>query len=108
VQGFDLSVILLTSRLKRRAPKTRRFFDALNTPIAVLVVLMVVVAVNSFLFFAYYLPRTTTEVPALPPERTEQRTHPLTTTTVERTRPTTTSFEGTTTSTATATATPSP
>ena len=29
----------------------------LNTPIAVLAVLAVVVAVNAFLFFGYYLPR---------------------------------------------------
>jgi hypothetical protein len=37
----------------------------LNTLLGVLVVLSVVVAVNSFLFFGYYLPRTTS--PAAPP-----------------------------------------
>jgi hypothetical protein len=31
----------------------------LNTPIAVLMVLVVVVALNAFLFFGYYLPKTT-------------------------------------------------
>ena len=40
------------------------FFDMLNNPITVLAVLMVVVAVDSFLFFGYYLPRL--ENPAAP------------------------------------------
>jgi hypothetical protein len=31
----------------------RRFLDILNTPMAVLVVLIVVVTVNGFLFFVY-------------------------------------------------------
>jgi len=32
--------------------QARRFFEMLNTPIAVLVVLFIVVAVDSFLFFS--------------------------------------------------------
>ena len=85
----------------------------LNTPSAVLAVFVVVVAVNSFLFFGYYLPRMTTP---LPPERTSERA-PNSTTTAEQAQPTTTSVEqtrpgttldGTTTSTATATATTTP
>jgi hypothetical protein len=35
----------------------------LNTPIAVLAVLAVAVAVNSFLFFGYYLPRLESPAP---------------------------------------------
>jgi hypothetical protein len=34
----------------------RRLFDILNTPMAVLAVLIVVVAVNSFLYFGYHAP----------------------------------------------------
>ncbi len=37
----------------------RRFLDILNTPMAVLVVLIVVVTVNGFLFFGNYLPAVT-------------------------------------------------
>jgi hypothetical protein len=77
-----------------------RLLEILNTPIAVLAVAAVVVAVNGFLFFGIYLPRTTTTpTPSSPPAQTEPTT----------TQPTTT-LEGTTTSTATptTTATPSP
>jgi hypothetical protein len=37
----------------------------LNTPIGVLVVLAVVVAVNAFLFFGYYLPRVENPAPPI-------------------------------------------
>jgi hypothetical protein len=37
-----------------------RFFDILNTPIAALSVVFVVVAVNVFLYFGYYSPKTPT------------------------------------------------
>jgi hypothetical protein len=40
-----------------------RFFDVLNTPIAVLSALLVVVAVNVFLYFGYS-PKTPTPLPA--------------------------------------------
>ena len=59
--------------------------EALNTPIVVLSVLVVVVALNGFLFFGFYLPRTTTTAPASP----QIERIPPSTTTVERTRPTT-------------------
>src|ERR671910_256515 len=38
----------------------RSFFDLLNTPLTALVVMTITVAVASFLFFGYYLPRITT------------------------------------------------
>jgi hypothetical protein len=60
----------------------------LNTPVAVFVVLFVVVAVNSFLFFGYYLPKTTNTATAMPAS-SQQRTG--------RTPPLTTTFEATTT-----------
>jgi hypothetical protein len=41
-------------------------FENLNTLLAVLVVTAIVVAVNSFLFFGYYLPRTTTPTTSPP------------------------------------------
>jgi type VI protein secretion system component VasF len=49
----------VTPKTKKRKGgiQARRFFEMLNTPIAVLAVLAVVVAVNTFLFFGYYLPR---------------------------------------------------
>jgi hypothetical protein len=50
-----------------------RFFDIINTPIAVLDVLFVVVAVNLFLYFGYYSPKTPTPLPA-------EHTSPSTTT----------------------------
>jgi hypothetical protein len=68
---------------KERRAKTRRALEMLNTPIAVLVAGAIVVAVLGFLYFGYYLPRTTT--PSAAP-RTEQRVGPSTT--IERTRPT--------------------
>jgi hypothetical protein len=68
--------------------------EALNTPIGVLAVLMVVVALNGFLFFGYYLPRTTTTTAPASPQI--ERIPPSTT--VERTRPTTNIVEETTTS----------
>ena len=83
----------------------------LNTPIAVLVAGAIVVAVLSFLYFGYYLPRTTTTPSAS--LRTEQRVGPSTT--IERTRSATTTEETTllttnfpTESSPTATATGSP
>jgi hypothetical protein len=89
-----------------------RFFDFLNTPIAVLVVLVVVVGVNAFL----YLGQRPSEVPATAPaERSGPRT-----TAVEKTEqlagdgeatgpaPTTTSATATASTTATASATASP
>ena len=105
----------------------RTFLEMLNTPMAVLVMLVVAVSVNSFLYFNYYLPRTATAAAASSPliERTEpapnfektqrteestvKRTPPKTTpesserTRTERTRP----IEATATSTATSTATAS-
>jgi hypothetical protein len=78
----------------------RRLWDMLNTPIGVLAVAMVVLAINSYLFFGFYLPRTTTTPASSPPLPQTDRT---------TTQPATT-LEGRTTSTATptATATPSP
>ncbi|CAA9402261.1 MAG: hypothetical protein AVDCRST_MAG01-01-1107 [uncultured Rubrobacteraceae bacterium] len=38
---------------------TKRFLDTLNTPMAALVTLIVVVAANSFLYFGYYAPAVT-------------------------------------------------
>ena len=49
---------------RRRWPRTGRFFDILNMPIAVLGVLFVVVAVNLFLYFGYYSSKTPTPLPA--------------------------------------------
>ena len=64
--------------------------EALNTPIGVLAVLGVVAALNGFLFFDYYLPRTTTTT-AAPASPQIERIPPSTT--VERTRPTTNIIE---------------
>ena len=78
----------------------------LNTLIAVLVAVVVIVALNAFLFVGYYLPRMTT-APPLPPH--VARTTTLERTTVEKTQPAETrprrTSEETTTSSATATAT---
>ena len=38
----------------------------INTPITVLVVLVGVVAVNAFLYFVYYLPRTSSTLTSAP------------------------------------------
>ena len=63
--------------------------EALTTPIGVLAVLVVVVSLNGFLFFGYYLPRTTTTTAPASPQI--ERIPPSTT--VERTRPTTNVIE---------------
>ena len=55
---------------KEVAETMGRFFDALNTPIAVLVVLFVVVAVNVFLYLSYH----SSETP--PPPATEHSSGP--------------------------------
>ncbi len=53
----------------------RRFLDILNTPMAVLVVLAIVVTVNVFLFFGCYLPAVTgPAAPSPPAPRTELTT----------------------------------
>jgi hypothetical protein len=36
----------------------RRLLESLNTPMGVLGVVVLIVAVNAFIFFAHYLPRT--------------------------------------------------
>src|SRR5215218_4017231 len=79
---------------RRRSPRTDRFFDILNMPIVVLGVLLVVVAVNLFLYFGYYSKTSTPlpaehTVPSTTIERTE-RTGPKEGTRPERTRPATT------------------
>jgi hypothetical protein len=73
-----------------------RFFDILNTPIAALSVVFVVVAVNVFVYFGYYSPITPTPLPterttpsATTLERTE-RAEPKERTRPQRTRPATT------------------
>jgi hypothetical protein len=102
---------------KKDGTQTRRALEMLNTPLAVLAAVVVIVALNGFLFFGYYLPRTTAP-PASPPQG--ERTTTLEETTVERIRPTTTVEEArpeettatptvtATTATPTATATSSP
>jgi hypothetical protein len=50
----------------------------LNTPIAVLAAVVVTVALNGFLLFSYYLPRTTT--PPVSPSQAERTTTPHRTT----------------------------
>ena len=80
----------------------------LNTPSAVLAVLVVVVAVNIFLFYGLYSPRTTPPSYS-PPQQTERTTATQPATTTEQTpRPRTTLDEETATSTATPTATTTP
>jgi hypothetical protein len=69
-----------------------RFFDVLNTPIGALSVLLVVVAVDVFLYFGYF-PKTPTPLPAaltVPSATTIERTEragPKERTQPERTRP---------------------
>ena len=75
--------------------------EALTTPIGVLAVLVVVVSVNAFLFFGYYLPRTTT--PTTAPASPQIERIPPSTTTVERTRPATNIIEEETTTSETTT-----
>ena len=106
---------------RRRWPRTGRFFDILNMPIAVLGVLFVVVAVNLFLYFGYYSPKTPTSLPAEHtspsttierPERAEPQEGTLPEVTrPERTRPATTlqsTIPNDQSATATATSSPSP
>ncbi len=98
-----------------------RFFDALNTPIAVLVVLFVVVVVNAFLYLGYHssggstlspterssgLQRTIemTEQQAAPEEPTRPQRSPRPETTLQSTTPT----EQSATPSASATSSPSP
>jgi len=96
--------------------RMNRFFDILNTPIAVLGVSFVVVVVNVFLYFGYYSTKTPT---ALPTERTvssttlerAERAGPKERTRPERTRPSTTLQSTTPTepsATVSATSSPSP
>jgi negative regulator of sigma E activity len=98
-----------------------RFFDVLNTPIAALGVLVVVVGVNAFLYLGY----RSSETPTAPPagrrgpqtttvERTE-RTGPKEVTRPQRTQPVTTlqktiptQRSATASATASATSSPSP
>jgi hypothetical protein len=66
-----------------------RFLDALNTPIAALVVLVVVVAVNAFLYLGYRPSETPSPPPAersSGPQRTVERTEQPATP-KEKTRP---------------------
>jgi hypothetical protein len=63
-----------------------RFFDVLNTPMAVLVLLVVVAGINAFLYFGYH----PSEAPAPPPA---ERGGPQTT--IESTEPRTGSGEAT-------------
>ena len=84
----------------------------LNTPMAVLAAVVVAVALNGYLYFSSYLPRTTTPPASQPQaERTTtlQRTNVEKTQPKEETRPRSISEEMTTSrATATATATASP
>lgn len=106
---------------RRRWPRTGRFFDILNMPIAVLGVLFVVVAVNLFLYFGYYSSKTPTPLPAEHtspsttigrPERAGPKEGTLPEVTrPERTRPATTlqsTIPNDQSATATATSSPSP
>ena len=82
-----------------------RFFDVLNTPIAVLVVLVVVVGINVFLYFGHLPPEVRTDrgEPQTPSvERTERRTELK-----EATRPASTTVLSTTPTPQTASATAS-
>jgi hypothetical protein len=45
-------------RAKKGGARTRRVLEMLNTLIAVLAAVVVIVALNAFLFVGYYLPRT--------------------------------------------------
>jgi hypothetical protein len=105
---------------RRRWPRTGRFFDILNTPIAVFGVLFVVVAVNLFLYFGYSS-KTSTPLPAEHtspsttigrPERAGPKEGTLPEVTrPERTRPATTlqsTIPNDQSATATATSSPSP
>jgi hypothetical protein len=65
----------------------QRLGEALNKPIGSLVVVVVIVAVCVFLYFGYYLPRTTT-APGSPSTTRTEPTEP-TTTVEEKPRPAT-------------------
>src|SRR5215210_5962037 len=119
MQNPDLCFTLSKrERLRRKGEvQMRRFFEMLNTPMAVLVALFVVVAVNSFLYFGYYSPRTPTPSShSLPPEHTHSPTkleettsaHMEETTSSSTKSPPSTTAPTTTTVTATATATATP
>jgi cytoskeletal protein RodZ len=111
------SCAVILTREEKGGALARRFLEMLNTPITVLVVLVVVVSVNAFLFFGHYLPSVRTPtVPTSAPTLTTERTSAPPTTTVEgedseateeQTQPATTP-EVTTTATATASPTGSP
>jgi hypothetical protein len=95
---------------RKGGPQTRRFFEVLNTPIAVFAALFVVVAVCGFLYFGYYSPRTAhTGTPRTISEKTRGGTQtlksasPTTPESTEKERST-----GVTTATSTATASSSP
>jgi cytoskeletal protein RodZ len=105
---------------KKGGTQTRRFLEILNTPIAVLVVLVVVVVVNASLYFGHFFPADKSPASSPSPAlRTESTSAPKRTTlertdheaTEERVRPATTpgaKATSTATSTSTATATASP
>src|SRR5215210_681909 len=53
------TLVALRGRKEKGGTRAARgFFERLNTPIIALVVLVVIVAVNAYLFFGNYLPRT--------------------------------------------------
>ncbi len=103
------------------AEKMGRFFDALNTPIAVLVVLFVVVVVNAFLYLGYHSSGGSTLSPTERsggPQRTiemtqqqaapKEPTRPQRSTRPETTLQSTTPTEQSATPSASATSSPSP
>ena len=73
-------LVALEGRTKKGGTQTRRFFELLNTPMAALSAVVLVVAVNGFLYFGYYSPRissppTTTSSTTPPIERTHLKTN---------------------------------
>ena len=92
-----------------------RFFDALNTPIAVLVVLFVVVVVNAFLYLGYHSSGGSTLSPTERSsglqrtiEMTQQQAAPKEPTRPETTLQSTSPTEQSATPSASATSSPSP
>ena len=91
-----------------------RFFDFLNTPLAVLVVLVVAVGVNAFLYLGQYPPASpaegggsrTTAVETTERSVGEGEEAPRPATTLQSTTPTQPSATATATATASATASP--
>src|SRR5215218_9967603 len=72
-----------------------RFFDIINTPIAALSVVFVMMVVNVFLYFGYYSPKTPTPLPAEQTSpsttiETPERAPPQEVTRPERIKPATT------------------